>query len=135
MSDCASPLLVGMGFTLATASDPPLSEDELRTGRLRGCGTLVCSGCSSSVRSWPASRWRRPMTLAFPKKPTKGELREIKEVEAEVPVAYENAGPFLEASPWVRAYACRCLRFAVQTSEDLAAADWPHHWRCGGHSS
>jgi hypothetical protein len=116
-------MLVGAAAPLLGEGDPALSEREVESGNLRGCGHLVCTRCHCAVKSFPSRHWAT--------RPTPEQLW----------AAYErdDFSAFLGASaPFAnfRAYACSCELGGTATP--LSAREhWQRleiSWRCAGHS-
>jgi len=114
--------IVSSEHALLAPGDPPLSEADVRAGRIKGCSHIRCRSCGQIVKEIPHAIWKRP----WPVGPT---LQE----------AYVNdkLADFVESRPDLphRAYACECTIESPfgATSLDVLWEISCHPWSCGGH--
>lgn len=116
--------LVSSEYPMLGPGDPPLSEADVRDGRIKGCNHIRCRNCGQVVKQIPHAIWKRP----WPVGPT---LQD----------AYVNdtIASLIERRPDLphRIYACECK---IESPFGASSLDvlWEiscHPWSCGGHES
>lgn len=111
--------LTGTKFALVGSDEPAISENEIRA-----CGALECRHCHARVKTWDGFRW---------KKSSQEKMR----TETLSVYNAKNADPYLEPSPFSRAYSCRCTRIDMSFNVMNLHRDTEDHggpaWSCSGH--